>query len=376
MQLPPLSLYIHVPWCVRKCPYCDFNSHRQPDVIPESEYIDCLIADLEIEAGLSGGRKVHSIFIGGGTPSLLSADAYARLFTAIERNIGIAKNAEITLEANPGTIEQGKFQDYRNAGINRLSIGVQSFQSDQLKALGRIHSGDEAAVAAQSARDSGFDNFNLDLMHGLPGQTVSDACADLQQAIDCRPSHISWYQLTIEKNTEFYNRPPIIPAENCLIDIQTSGDKLLHKHGYHRYEVSAYSQPNRQSQHNLNYWQFGDYLGIGAGAHGKISFENGVIIRRAKTRLPRDYLNPEKSFCCSQDAIADDELSIEFMINVLRLKAGVDMSLFSQRTGLPLSEIAPTLAKLQHQGLLQQGHRLAATALGQRYLDSILQSFI
>ncbi|ROR98936.1 anaerobic coproporphyrinogen III oxidase [Sinobacterium caligoides] len=376
MLLPPLSLYIHIPWCVRKCPYCDFNSHQQVGEIPETDYIDALIDDLKEESQHSQGRKIHSIFIGGGTPSLLGASAYARLLEAIEQQIGIEQGAEITLEANPGSVEQSKFTDYRHAGINRLSIGVQSFQEEQLQALGRIHNGHEAAIAADRARASGFDNFNLDLMHGLPGQDVGAACADLQQAIDCQPTHLSWYQLTIEKNTEFYSRPPCIPVEDRLLEIQTHGEQLLAKSGYLNYEVSAYSKPGRRSQHNLNYWRFGDYIGIGAGAHGKISLSNGKIFRRAKTRLPKDYLNSKKAFCCTQQPIETDELSVEFMMNALRLNGGVEQALFSQRTGIAFTEIAAHVARLKQQGLLQPGERLATTALGSRYLDSVLEQFI
>ncbi|CAH0992945.1 Heme chaperone HemW [Sinobacterium norvegicum] len=376
MMLPPLSLYIHVPWCVRKCPYCDFNSHKQPDVIPEEAYIDALIADLQQEAQLISGRRIHSIFIGGGTPSLLSAAAYQRLFDAIENIVGIESGAEITLEANPGTVEQDKFTGYRAAGINRLSIGVQSFHPEQLSALGRIHSSGEAIVAADKARAAGFDNFNIDLMHGLPGQQASQACADIQQAIDCAPSHISWYQLTIEKNTEFFNRPPVIPEEQVLADIQCQGEALLKQHGYVGYEVSAYARHGRQSQHNLNYWQFGDYIGIGAGAHGKISSLDGSIIRRAKTRLPKDYLDPTKQFCCQQDAIASDDIAIEFLMNSLRLTGGVAQSLFQQRTGQAFSLIGAQVSELQRRGLLLKGDRIATTALGRRYLDSILEQFI
>lgn len=376
MMLPPLSLYIHVPWCVRKCPYCDFNSHQQPTTIPEDEYIDALIADLREEAALAPKRRIHSIFIGGGTPSLLSAAAYQRLFDAIDSIVGIESGAEITLEANPGTVEQDKFIGYRAAGINRLSIGVQSFAPEQLTALGRIHSSGDAVGAATKARAAGFENFNIDLMHGLPEQSPAQACDDIQQAIDCGPSHISWYQLTIEKNTEFYNRPPVIPNEDILAEIQGQGEVLLNSHGYFSYEVSAFAQQGKQSQHNLNYWQFGDYLGIGAGAHGKISNADGSIVRRAKTRLPRDYLAADKQFCCQQDAIQAEDIAIEFLMNSLRLTDGVAQTLFQQRSGQDFAKIAPQIKSLQQRGLLRSGDRIATTALGRRYLDSILEQFI
>ncbi|MFZ2320426.1 MAG: radical SAM family heme chaperone HemW, partial [Pseudomonas sp.] len=289
--LPPLALYIHIPWCVRKCPYCDFNSHAAGPTLPEQEYVDALLADLDADLGRVHGRQLSSIFFGGGTPSLFSAAALGRLLAGVEQRIGFAADIEITLEANPGTFEQAKFQAYRQLGINRLSIGVQSFQADKLKALGRIHDGDEAIRAADMARAAGFDNFNLDLMHGLPDQSIEDALSDLRIAIAQQPTHLSWYQLTMEPNTVFWSQPPTLPEDDTLWDIQEAGQQLLAEHGYLQYEVSAYARAGRQAQHNLNYWSFGDFIGIGAGAHGKLSSPSGQIVRTWKTRLPKDYLD-------------------------------------------------------------------------------------
>ena len=282
-QLPPLALYIHIPWCVRKCPYCDFNSHAASPTLPEEEYVDALLADLDQDLHAVHGRELSSIFFGGGTPSLFSAQALGRLLKGVEQRIRFAPDIEITLEANPGTFEQEKFTAYRALGINRLSIGIQSFQEQKLKALGRIHNGDEAIRAAGMARQAGFDNFNLDLMHGLPDQSLDDALGDLRQAIAMKPTHLSWYQLTLEPNTVFWNQPPVLPEDDTLWDIQEAGQALLAEHGYAQYEVSAYAQPGRAARHNLNYWSFGDFIGIGAGAHGKLSHPDGRILRTWKT---------------------------------------------------------------------------------------------
>lgn len=381
MSLPPLSLYVHIPWCVRKCPYCDFNSH-QPDAgtasIPESQYTQALIDDLTQEAAALEGQTISSIFFGGGTPSLFEPSSFARLLTEIDNQIGIETNAEITLEANPGTAEQGKFSGFRQAGINRLSIGIQSFNDQQLTRLGRIHSAAESLGAISMARRAGFDNINLDLMHGLPQQTPDAAQQDLLTAIDCQPEHISWYQLTIETNTEFYKSPPTLPIEDELADIQFSGEQLLADNGFQQYEVSAYAQPNRRSQHNLNYWRFGDYLGIGAGAHGKITQPtSSQIIRRQKTRLPQHYLDSTKDFCSQSSAIKSEDLSLEFMMNALRLTDGVSTELFTSRTGLPASTIADTLGKLQQQQLLTTDpDQIKTTNKGRRYLNDVLAAFI
>jgi putative oxygen-independent coproporphyrinogen III oxidase len=376
-QLPPLSLYIHIPWCVRKCPYCDFNSHTASPVLPEAEYIDALLADLDQDLRHVHGRELSSIFFGGGTPSLFSADGLGRLLKGVEKRIRFASDIEITLEANPGTFEQAKFSAYRGLGINRLSIGIQSFQEAKLKALGRIHNGDEAIRAADMARQAGFDNFNMDLMHGLPDQSPEDALGDLQQAIDLNPTHLSWYQLTLEPNTVFWNQPPTLPEDDILWDIQEAGQLLLAQHGYAQYEVSAYAQPGRPARHNLNYWSFGDFIGIGAGAHGKLSHPDGRIVRTWKTRLPKDYLNPAKPFQAGEKLLSPEELPFEFLMNALRLTNGVDAALFSQRTGLSLDSLTHARQQAEQRGLLQADPaRLVATEHGQLFLNDLLQYFL
>ncbi|MGX9864078.1 radical SAM family heme chaperone HemW [Pseudomonas moraviensis] len=375
--LPPLALYIHIPWCVRKCPYCDFNSHTASPVLPEQEYVDALLADLDQDLHAVYGRELTSIFFGGGTPSLFSADALGRLLKGVEQRIPFADDIEITLEANPGTFEQEKFVAYRKLGINRLSIGIQSFQQEKLEALGRIHNGDEAVRAAGMARQAGFDNFNLDLMHGLPDQSLDDALSDLRQAIALKPTHISWYQLTLEPNTVFWNQPPVLPEDDTLWDIQEAGQALLAEHGYAQYEVSAYAQPDRPARHNLNYWSFGDFIGIGAGAHGKLSHPDGRIVRTWKTRLPKDYLNPAKSFQAGEKSLSNDEMPFEFLMNALRLTAGVESRLYPERTGLSLDSLAEGRREAEQSGLLQvEPSRLAATERGQLFLNDLLQQFL
>ncbi|WP_255263679.1 radical SAM family heme chaperone HemW [Pseudomonas aegrilactucae] len=376
-QLPPLALYIHIPWCVRKCPYCDFNSHAATPELPEAAYVDALLADLDQVLGTVYGRPISSIFFGGGTPSLFSADALGRLLAGVEQRIPFAPDIEITLEANPGTFEQEKFKAYRQLGINRLSIGIQSFQQAKLQALGRIHNGDEAVRAAAMAREAGFDNFNLDLMHGLPDQSLDDALGDLRQAIALNPTHLSWYQLTLEPNTVFWNQPPELPEDDILWDIQEAGQALMAAHGYRQYEVSAYAQPGRAARHNLNYWSFGDFIGIGAGAHGKLSHPDGRILRTWKTRLPKDYLNPAKPFTAGEKLLTVDELPFEFLMNALRLTEGVDAELFAQRTGLALEQLAAARREAEQKGLLQvEPTRLVATPRGQLFLNDLLQYFL
>ncbi|MQA52100.1 radical SAM family heme chaperone HemW [Pseudomonas piscis] len=376
-QLPPLALYIHIPWCVRKCPYCDFNSHAASPTLPEEEYVDALLADLDQDLPAAHGRELSSIFFGGGTPSLFSAQALGRLLAGVQQRIPFASDIEITLEANPGTFEQEKFTAYRALGINRLSIGIQSFQEQKLEALGRIHSGAEAVRAADMARQAGFDNFNLDLMHGLPDQSLEDALGDLRQAIAMKPTHLSWYQLTLEPNTVFWSQPPTLPEDDILWDIQEAGQALLAEHGYAQYEVSAYAQPDRAARHNLNYWSFGDFIGIGAGAHGKLSHPDGRILRTWKTRLPKDYLNPAKPFKAGEKALDNDELPFEFLMNALRLTDGVDAALFAQRTGLELASLAEGRRQAEQSGLLQvEPSRLAATPRGQLFLNDLLQYFL
>ncbi|MDB6048329.1 MAG: coproporphyrinogen oxidase [Pseudomonas sp.] len=376
-HLPPLALYVHIPWCVRKCPYCDFNSHTASPVLPEQAYVDALLADLDQDLAHVHGRELSSIFFGGGTPSLFSADALGRLLKGVEQRIRFASDIEITLEANPGTFEQAKFSAYRGLGINRLSIGIQSFQEEKLKALGRIHNGDEAIRAADMARQAGFDNFNLDLMHGLPDQSQDDALGDLRQAIALAPTHLSWYQLTLEPNTVFWNQPPTLPEDDILWDIQEAGQTLLAEHGYAQYEVSAYAQPGRPARHNLNYWSFGDFIGIGAGAHGKLSHPDGRIVRTWKTRLPKDYLNPDKAFKAGEKLVSLEEMPFDFLMNALRLTDGVAAELFPQRTGLSLDTLASARKQAEQRGLMDTNPtRLVASPQGQLFLNDLLHYFL
>lgn len=375
--LPPLALYVHIPWCVRKCPYCDFNSHAASPELPEDAYVSALLSDLDQDLPYAQGRELTSIFFGGGTPSLFSAQALGRLLEGVQSRIRFASDIEITLEANPGTFEQAKFVAYRKLGINRLSIGVQSFQPAKLEKLGRIHTGDEALRAAEMARRAGFDNFNLDLMHGLPDQSLDDALDDLRQAIALAPTHLSWYQLTLEPNTVFWNQPPELPEDDILWDIQEAGQALLAAEGYGQYEVSAYAQPGKQARHNLNYWSFGDFIGIGAGAHGKLTGLDGSIRRTWKTRLPKDYLNLAKPFKAGDKPLPAEELPFEFMMNALRLTEGVDAALFEARTGLPLASLETARRVAEQKGLLKvEPARLAATPRGQLFLNDLLQLFL
>ncbi|TCK16510.1 radical SAM family heme chaperone HemW [Marinobacterium mangrovicola] len=378
MSLPPLSLYVHIPWCVRKCPYCDFNSHAQRDELPETEYVDALLVDLDAELDEVQGRPLQSIFIGGGTPSLFSPEAIARLLHEIEQRIPFVDAIEITMEANPGTFEQARFRGYREAGVNRLSIGVQSFNTDSLKALGRIHNGDEAITAARYARDL-FPRLNLDLMHGLPGQSPEQALADLQQAIDLRPDHLSWYQLTIEPNTEFHARPPQLPVDEALWEIQERGQQLLERSGYHQYEISAYAQQGCQARHNINYWQFGDYIGIGAGAHGKLTrMKDGEIqiLRRHKIRQPAAYMDPIRRLG-GENRVEQEDLGFEFMLNAMRLTDGVDANLLIERTGIDLVKFSPIIREAKHKGLLEDyDTKIVPTPQGRLFLNDLLTLFL
>ncbi|MBZ0335729.1 radical SAM family heme chaperone HemW [Marinobacter sp. AL4B] len=370
-----MSLYIHVPWCVRKCPYCDFNSHAVRGDIPEAAYLAALLEDLEHDLSFVRDRPIESVFIGGGTPSLMTSDFYQRLFEGLRQRLSFAPGAEVTLEANPGTLEEGRYQGFRQAGINRLSIGVQSFHQEHLKTLGRIHNADAAHRAIETAKAAGFSNFNVDLMHGLPEQTPEQALEDLKQALDHRPSHLSWYQLTIEPNTEFFSRPPDLPDDDRLWEIYRQGAEYLRAHNFDDYEVSAWSLPHRESRHNLNYWEFGDYLTIGAGGHGKVSLADGRILRYWKTRQPEAYLNRIGSRTAGSEEIEPKERPLEFMMNVLRLKHGVEEKLFTKRTGLPLSPVEVQLEQLRKQNLLVS-HRIQTTEQGQRYLNSLLETFL
>lgn len=377
LMLPPLSLYIHVPWCIRKCPYCDFNSHKADGLLPEQEYVQALLADLEQDLPWVQGRQIQSVFIGGGTPSLLSVAAYQTLFTELQKRLRFAPDIEITLEANPGTFEAEKFAGYRQLGINRLSIGIQSFQPHQLEKLGRVHDREQALNAIALARESGFDNFNLDLMHGLPGQTVEQALDDLRTALSFQPQHLSWYQLTIEPNTEFYKRPPRLPEDDTLWDIQEAGLELLAQQGFEHYEISAFSQPGKAAKHNLNYWQFGDYLGIGAGAHGKVTLaEANTIMRTHKTRAPKDYLNPDKRFLAGKQTIDPEDIGLECLMNALRLKQGIAVEDFEERTFLSLDAVTEPINRAQQLGLLNVDKRIYATEKGQQYLNELLALFL
>ena len=372
----PVSLYIHFPWCVKKCPYCDFNSFQLDHDDFEQEYIDALQADLQKEVEIVAGPiTLHSIFMGGGTPSLFSADAIHRVLDVVNGLFAIGADAEITLEANPGTTDQASFKGYYNAGINRISLGVQSFQDELLLALGRIHSANDALNAFSAARSAGFSNINIDLMHGLPGQTLDAAMDDLETAASLQSEHLSWYQLTIEPNTYFYKFPPELPDEDRLWDIFEQGLAFLEGEGFSRYEISAFSKPSYQCQHNSNYWSFGDYLGIGAGAHGKISHYNNefTIERTTRTRSPTDYLLDPNRKCT---AIPRESLVLEFMMNALRLKDGFTLSRFEHRTGLSKDSIAIFLQAGLDKQLLQHDDKddnhIFPTALGMRYLDELL----
>lgn len=378
--LPPLSLYIHVPWCIKKCPYCDFNSHKSPDDLPEQDYIDALIRDLEQELPTIWGRTIQTIFIGGGTPSLFSAEAYERLFSSLRALLPISHNAEITLEANPGTFEQQRFADYLSLGINRLSIGIQSFNNQSLTALGRIHDGQQAIKAVETAHKVGFKNFNLDLMYGLSHQTAKTAREDIETAIALAPSHLSYYQLTIEPNTLFHQQPPTLPDDDPIIDWQLDSQQRMAKAGYQQYEVSAYAKNKQQCRHNINYWQFGDYLGIGAGAHGKISdAAQQSITRRSKQKQPQAYIESADTdkVVLTNEIITTKDIGFEFMLNALRLTDGFPTPLFYQHAGLPMSHIDKTLQLAEQQGLITWDiHRICPTDKGQRYLNSLVELFL
>jgi oxygen-independent coproporphyrinogen-3 oxidase len=375
--LPPLALYVHVPWCVRKCPYCDFNSHELREALPDGAYVDALIADLEHALPSVWGRRVHSIFFGGGTPSLLPAAAIDRLLAAFRARLQLAADAEITLEANPGTFEAEKFRDFRAAGVNRLSIGIQSFNPAHLGALGRIHDDREAHRAIEIAHAS-FDNFNLDLMYALPEQTLAQAEADVAAALAARAPHLSFYHLTLEPNTLFHRFPPSLPDEEISAAIGDVVEERLVAAGYAHYETSAYARPGHECKHNLNYWRFGDYLGIGAGAHSKLSFHDRIV-REMRFKQPREYLARAAAGDAVQarHAIERRELGFEFMMNALRLAEGFDVTLFAERTGLPLVAVDRPLAAAEAKGLVERDHlRIRPTALGRRFLNDLLQLFL
>lgn len=372
----PLSLYIHIPWCIRKCPYCDFNSHKSPDTLPEQNYVKALIDDLKADLAQFPVREITSIFIGGGTPSLFSAEAYNNLFTQLKQLLPFAPNIEITMEANPGSVEQQRFTEYRHTGINRLSLGIQSFNPIHLKALGRIHDDHQAHAAIHAARNAGFDNLNIDIMHGLPNQSIAQGLSDLSTALSHQPEHLSWYQLTIEPNTVFYKEKPPLPSEDDACMLEEQGFTLLKEAGFERYEISAFSKPNHQARHNMNYWLFGDYLGIGAGAHGKITTTEGVH-RTRKHRQPKDYLNNEKSFLANLETVHGEELLFEFMLNTSRLEQSIPLTLFSDTTGLDLNLLLPKLKMAQDKKLivLTDTH-WQVTSLGRCFTNNLQSLFL
>lgn len=378
--LPPLSLYVHMPWCVRKCPYCDFNSHEVKEALPQQAYIEALLRDLEQDLPRVWGRKVVSVFIGGGTPSLFSPEMMDLLLSGLRARLQLISDAEITLEANPGTVETGKFAEFRATGINRLSIGVQSFNDDCLSRLGRIHGRREAIAAAEQAHKAGFDSFNLDLMFALPQQTLEMAREDVATAIALEPAHLSYYQLTLEANTRFQRQPPKLPDEDQSWAIQRQGQTMLQAAGYAQYEVSAYARTGRQCRHNLNYWKFGDYLGIGAGAHGKISdAQHGSITRLAKKRHPQNYLDSinDGQFIDSERPLTRQEIGFEFMLNAMRLTDGFDSSLFSSHTGAAISALNKALAVAEEKGLIEWDiQSIRPTERGRLFLDDLVGLFL
>ena len=379
MQFPPLGLYIHIPWCVQKCPYCDFNSHALKSGLPEQEYIAHLLADLEQDARLTGERPVETIFIGGGTPSLFSPESIGHLLTEAQKRVPFAQDIEITLEANPGTIEAARFEGYVAAGVNRFSIGIQSFQARHLTALGRIHDPAQALFAITQAEQSGVKSFNVDLMHGLPDQTLQNALDDLSQAINQQPKHLSWYQLTIEPNTPFYSRPPELPDDDILWDIQAEGHKLLAAAGYEQYEISGYSKPGFQCRHNLNYWRFGDYIGIGCGAHGKLTnIENRTITRTVKVKHPRGYMTLNRPYLDHQNQVEENDLAFEFFMNRFRLVEPCPQADFAALTGTSLTTPQQdALGQAISNGLLAEtAHDWQVTSMGRRYLNTLLSAFV
>lgn len=372
LELPPLSLYVHIPWCVQKCPYCDFNSHAQPDVIPEEVYINCLLDDLRADLHYVQGRSLCSIFIGGGTPSLFSAAGIARLLKGIEQLIPFDKDIEVTLEANPGTFEMERFSGFVTAGVNRLSIGIQSLHSQHLQSLGRIHSPGQAQEAAAHAASLPLTSFNLDLMHGLPNQTSTEALLDLDGVIALGAPHISWYQLTIEPNTLFASKPPVLPDDDSLWDIYEQGHAKLTAAGYEQYEVSAYGKPGHRGNHNLNYWRFGDYLGIGCGAHGKIT-QAGTIIRTEKVKHPRGYMDLTRSYLNKAWEVKADDRMFEYFMNRLRLLEDIPKSEFSARTGLAIEQAEAKLAPAITAGLIESDQQnWRTTPKGRLYLNQVL----
>ncbi|MBP6103746.1 MAG: radical SAM family heme chaperone HemW [Gammaproteobacteria bacterium] len=375
----PLSLYIHIPWCTKKCPYCDFNSYASPETIPEKAYIQRLVIDLQQDKPLVQGRSIQSIFFGGGTPSLFSPQGIGAILEGVYQHLSVENAAEITLEANPGTVSAQGFKAYRQAGINRISLGAQSFQDHQLAALGRIHTSQETQQAIDAIIQTPFESFNIDLMYGLPQQSIEDACFDLQKALDFDPPHLSWYHLTLEPNTIFYKQKPTgLPSDDQVFEMQLAGADLLQARGLCSYEVSAFSKVGHRCKHNLNYWQFGDYLGIGAGAHAKITdLSSHTITRHWKTRYPKDYLNLLKNPCAGSKLIAQEELALEFMLNALRLYEGFSLRQFEQSTFLDRASIDKPLSKAIDIGfLLLADNWITPTDLGKRFLNDLTALFL
>lgn len=381
MKCHSAGLYIHMPWCIKKCPYCDFNSHKSPKALPEAEYIRALIQDFKediarfAELGTRREKIITSIFIGGGTPSLFSADSYQQLFTQLKEAVTFADALEVTLEANPGTFEQHRFASYLEAGINRLSLGVQSFEEATLKRLGRIHSFQESITAIKTAQQLGFTNMNIDLMYACPEQTPAQALRDLEMALELTPPHLSWYQFTLEPNTYFYRHPPQLPVEDDIAEIEESGLKLLAMNGYTRYEISAFEKGGARCQHNLNYWAFGDYFGIGAGAHGKLTDpDTQQIFRTQKHRLPHQYLNAEKSFLVEQSALNDSEKCFEFVLNMSRLEDWIPFQRFRDTTGLDIHHLQPFLQSALEKGLIEVNSDCwRVTTFGRRFTNDLQQ---
>ncbi len=371
----PIALYVHLPWCVRKCPYCDFNSHVRPEQLPEADYVAALLADLDGDLDLASGRTVSSVFFGGGTPSLFGVDAIAALLEGFASRLPFASDAEVTMEANPGTVEHGRFAGYAAAGVNRVSLGAQSFDAAALSVLGRIHGPGEIEAAVSELADARLDNFNLDLMYGLPGQTLEGALSDVVLALALGPAHLSHYQLTLEPGTAFFHRPPVLPDDENIYEMQLECQKLLTSRGYAQYEVSAYARPGRQCRHNLNYWRFGDYLGIGAGAHGKSTTASGIV-RTEKARSPRAYLEAGGRSGVRR-AVPTTELPFEYMLNALRLTEGFRPADFERATGLSMEAILPTIATLEARGLVGgTDGRLRPTELGFRFLNDVQSAFL
>jgi oxygen-independent coproporphyrinogen-3 oxidase len=375
--LPPLSLYVHIPWCLKKCPYCDFNSHERRGEIPEARYVDALLADLELALPSIWGRRVHTVFFGGGTPSLFAPESIDRMLAGVRARVALAPDAEITLEANPGTFERARFADFKAAGINRLSVGVQSFDPRFLHALGRVHDAGEARAAAAAAIEI-FSNVNLDLMYSLPGQTLTDAQSDLDEALRFSPPHLSFYHLTIEPNTLFHRYPPALPDDETAADIEDAIAETLGAAGYLHYETSAYTRPGHECLHNVNYWRFGDYLGIGAGAHSKLSFQQRVV-RQVRHKQPQQYIEEaERGTPLAEDRTVErNEIGFEFMLNALRLTEGVPVALFAERTGFPLTLVQRPLDEAERRGLIARDHQhIRPTPLGQRFLNDLQAIFL